>query len=77
MLAIYTDVPEIKAAFSQIITARVNLVNLFRMIFDARFGTQMGIVPDHSWFASWDAPQRAVELRDEQIAAACILPADS
>jgi hypothetical protein len=76
-LAVYTDDPQIRAAFAHIATERVNLVNLYRLIFDARFGTDLGLAADRSWFNSWDSPRELIELSDEQISASCNVAAGS
>jgi hypothetical protein len=74
-LAVYADDPAIHAAFAHITTERVNLVNLYRIIFDARFGTELSLAPDRSWFVQYDTPPVEVtELSDEQIEADCVLP---
>jgi hypothetical protein len=76
-LAVYSDDPDIQAAFAHIKTDRVNLVNLYRILFDARFGTEMGRLDDQSWFTSWKAPQQPEKLADARINAACeLLPDD-
>jgi hypothetical protein len=76
-LAVYTDDPAIRDAFAHIKTQRVNLVNLYRIIFDARFGAQLGLLPDKSWFASWENPESSVEISNESIDAECLLLPDS
>jgi hypothetical protein len=73
-LAVYSDDISIREAFAGIKSERINLVNLYRIIFDARFGTDIGNAPDRSWFTRWEMPQ--IELTDDDIEARCaLLPA--
>ncbi len=70
-LAIYSDDPAIASAFAAMRGSRINLVNLYRTLFDARFGTAFGPLADRSYFANWNQPQRPRLLDDKLIAEQC------
>ena len=70
-LATYSDDPAIASAFAAMRGSRINLVNLYRTLFDARFGTVFGPLADRSYFANWNQPQRPRLLDGKLIAEQC------
>ena len=70
-LAVYADDPATRKKYTSLESERFNLINLYRLLFDISFGTDMGPLEDQSFFARWKAPQQLTLLQDEQIMAAC------
>jgi hypothetical protein len=70
-LAIYADNPEVRKKLVSLGSERFNLINLYRLIFDINFDTNMGLLEDKSFFAAWDTPQQLALLEDKQISASC------
>ena len=71
-LAIYTDNLRLRQAFAKFQRERFNLVNLYRIIFDASFGTDLGTADDRSYFLEWDSPKHPHRLGDKRINRPCI-----
>ena len=72
--AIYADDPRLREAFANYRSSRFNLVNLYRLIFDATFGTDLGALDDRSFFLEWDRPKHPQRLSDETIVQPCVIP---
>jgi hypothetical protein len=74
LLAVYSDDPAIARLFSGINNGRFNLVNIYRILADASFGTSLGLLEDKSWFSSWGDPQHPILLANSEIAKNCQTP---
>jgi hypothetical protein len=70
-LAVYSDDARIREAFAEHGTDRFNLVNLYRVLLDARYETGLGLLEDQSYFVPWDSPQRPRRLTAEQLDSRC------
>jgi hypothetical protein len=70
-LAVYADDPAVRKQLVSLESEPFNLINLYRLIFDINFGTDMGQLENRSFFASWKTPQQLTPLKEEQITAAC------
>lgn len=44
------------------VPATMSTVNTFRYVFDEVFGTSLGLLPDRSYWQTWDAPQRLTDV---------------
>jgi hypothetical protein len=71
LLAIYSDNPAITKSFSRIENGNFNLVNIYRILSDASFGTSLGLLEDRSWYSSWGNPQNPTLLNKSEILANC------
>jgi hypothetical protein len=70
-LAVYSNDPIIRDKFMRLETERFNLVNLYRLIFDAKFESDIGLLEDQSFYAAWHSPQQLNRLDEKQISAEC------
>jgi len=70
-LAVYADDPAVQEKFAGLATERFNLVNIYRLIFDASFGTDLGKLEDKSYFARWSTPQKPILLPEQELAGSC------
>jgi hypothetical protein len=70
-LAVYSDDPAVQEKFSSLPSERFNLVNIYRLIFDASFGTELGTLQDKSYFARWSTPQEPMQLPEIELAGNC------
>ena len=70
-LAIYSNDPIIRNRLMSLKSERFNLINLYRLIFDMYFETDIGLLKDQSFFASWKKPQQLNLLDEQQIKAEC------
>jgi hypothetical protein len=43
----------------------ISPVNSFRVIFNAYFGAKLGLLPDRSYYSSWDDPFQFIEVTDQ------------
>jgi hypothetical protein len=73
-LAVYSDDAAIREAFAGIASDRPNVINLYRTLFDARFGAgaALGPLADRSYFVRWQRPQRPELLSEPDREAACV-----
>ena len=46
------------------VPATMSTVNTFRWVFDEAFGTSLGLLPDRSFWQTWDRPERLVEVTE-------------
>ncbi|WP_159717015.1 sulfatase-like hydrolase/transferase [Geminicoccus flavidas] len=49
----------------------LNLTNLYRLVFNAYFGTELPLLPGRSVFADWEEPTKQVTLTAEQLRRPC------
>ncbi|WP_222182089.1 sulfatase-like hydrolase/transferase [Geminicoccus harenae] len=49
----------------------LNLANLYRLVFNAYFGTDLELLPSRSVFAGWEEPARQTVLTPEQLRRSC------
>ena len=70
-LAVYADDPAVRDKFATLASERFNLVNIYRLIFDASFGTELGPLEDKSFFARWSTPQTPIPLPEQELARDC------
>ena len=66
-LAIYADNPSLRQVLTKYRNERFNLVNLYRIIFDASFGTNLATADDRSYFLEWDRPKHPHRVSEESM----------
>jgi hypothetical protein len=66
-LAVYSDNPKLQKKLASIAADEFNLVNLYRVIFDETFGTELGQLESRSFFVPWDQPQQPQLLDQAQL----------
>lgn len=67
LLAVYSSDGRLQEA----VPNDLNLVNLYRVIFNEYFGTDMAMLPGRSFFASWENPMQHVPISREDMNAFC------
>lgn len=73
-LAIYSSSPEIGERLKQSASARFNLVNIYRVLFDELFEQDIQLEEDQSFFVSYDKPDEGVQIEHDDLARQCDLP---
>jgi hypothetical protein len=66
-LAVYSDDSKLQKKLAAIAADEFNLVNLYRVIFDETFGTELGQLKSRSFFVPWDQPQQPQLLDQAQL----------
>jgi hypothetical protein len=74
LFAVYTDDPELRAAFAGAAQPGYNIVNTYRIIFDRLYERLIDPLDSHSFFVSWDAPDEVVPLSEARLSASCMDP---
>jgi hypothetical protein len=49
----------------------INLTNLYRVVFNTYFGTEMPMLPDRSVFIGWKRPEQRRVITAEEMARSC------
>lgn len=70
-LAVYSDDAAVREAFARATAGRPNVINVYRVLFDARFGTSLGPLEDRSYFVRWSTPWEPERLAEAAMTAAC------
>lgn len=52
----------------------INLTNLYRVVFNTYFGTDMPMLPNRSFFIGWKRPEQRRVVTPEEIARNCGRP---
>ena len=51
----------------------ISPVNSFRIVFDAYFGTELGLLEDRFYYSNWETPYNFIPISDDMLAS-CIIP---
>lgn len=67
LLAVYASDDRLQRALPD----DLNLVNLYRLVFNTYFGTDLPLLPNRSVFAGWKNPERQQTIMPEQLGQSC------
>ncbi len=67
LLAVYSSDGRLQRA----LPGDINLTNLYRVVFNTYFGTEMPMLPDRSVFIGWKRPEQRRVITAEEIARSC------
>ena len=56
--------PFVPGGASRAIPGTLSTVNTFRYVFDEAFGTSLGLLPDRSWWQTWERPERLTDVTE-------------
>jgi Sulfatase len=67
LLAVYSS----DGRLQRNLPANINLTNLYRVVFNTYFGTDMPMLPDRSVFIGWKRPEQRRVITQDEIARSC------
>jgi hypothetical protein len=67
LLAVYSNDGRLQRALPR----DINLTNLYRVVFNTYFGTEMPMLPDRSVFIGWKRPEQQRVITAEEMARNC------
>ena len=67
LLAVYAS----DGRLQQALPRDINLANLYRVVFNTYFGTEMPMLPDRSVFIGWKHPEQQRVISAEEITRSC------
>jgi hypothetical protein len=70
-LAVYSDHGPVQTAFSNITHEQTNVINLYRILFNAFLNIKLDLLPNKSFFARWDSPQQPELVKEDQFLNNC------
>jgi hypothetical protein len=72
-LAVYSNLPEVQAAFEAEAKAAFSLVNIYRVLLSSLAGEPIPLVATRSQFLAWSNPGNATDVTDQIEAAGCLM----